>query len=180
MEYRILIEKEGEHKFFFDDNDLFWNETLKPAEDDESFIVYDEALDKSMPEIAGDLGYRQAHVDMLLCLMGSHVHLPRITDYLQTSGNEMVDLFRVDSCIKYRVLISTRILDVRRRTAEGYVKGYKRAMAEILARMIADGYTTEKIKEMRSLIMDSIRESIRKYQPDGLFDEYMDLYGEIT
>ena len=137
-------------------------------------------LDDFLPKKADGYGYRQAHVEMLLCLLGSKIHLPKVVDYLNISGNEMIELMRMNSCVKYRVLIGTTIVAVRDITAKAFIQGYKRGIGEIEKRMLDDGFSPDRIIEMQEIGKDTIREMIRKFQPDGLFEEYMELYREIT
>ena len=178
--YRILLPEEGEHKYFFTDNELFWGAAFRKNPDGETYTIVGDAFEVGLPMKADDLGYRQAHVEMLLSLVSGHFPPPKVVDYLDISGNEVVELFRMNSCIKYRVLVSTKIPDVRRIAAWHFIAGYKRAMSEIMGRMSADGHDEREMQNTRSTVADEIKDAIRKYQPDGLFDEYMELYGEVT
>ena len=182
-DYRIYTKEEGDYKYFFTDHELLFRQMLDHSEVDENgkrTVNFVAGYNTLLPKKAEELGYRQAHVELLLSLVGSGVCLPKVVDYLDISGNEMIDLMRMDSCVKYRVLIGTKIIAVRKKAADMFIHGYQRGTSEIVSRMGKDGYNTSDIAQMKVLTLQTIRETIQRFQPEGLYEEYIALYSSIT
>ena len=179
--YRIFTTEEGDYKYFFTDQELFFGQMLAHSDvDGKGTVNLTAGYNTLLPQKAEEMGYRQAHVEMLLSLVGSGMCLPKVVDYLDISGNEMIELMRMDSCVKYRVLIGTKMIAVRQKAADAFIQGYQRGTSEIVSRMEKDGYDISEIARMKALTSQTIRETIQRFQPDGLYEEYMELYGSVT
>jgi hypothetical protein len=96
--YRIFTTEEGDYKYFFTDQELFFGQMLAHSDvDGKGTVNLTVGYNTLLPQKAEEMGYRQAHVEMLLSLVGSGMCLPKVVDYLDISGNEMIELMRMDA-----------------------------------------------------------------------------------